>query len=282
MYDLQIRPMTTADVDAACALARAQGWRDRRTFYDFVLRVPTCRPLVGIVDGRVAATALGTASGAVGWIGAVVVDEPLRRRGLGRAITESVCELLRSAGCSTLSLVATDAGRRLYEQMGFRPATHYHQLEAGHLTEPPTLPDGTRIRRLEPADMPGVIELDRVATGEDRSAPLLVLAENTGWIIEDDPATRTLRGFLLPADRSYGAIIAPRFEDGLLLLDWHRHIVAEGASVRAGIPHEHFHAWVELQSRGWQETWRAPRLILGPDIEWRPEWVWGEINSAMG
>jgi hypothetical protein len=30
------------------------------------------------------------------------------------------------------------------------------------------------------------------------------------------------------------------------------------------------------------ETWQAPRYLLGPDVPWRPEWIWGQLNSAMG
>ena len=271
--------MTADDVGAAVALARAQSWRDRRTFYDFVLRTPSCQPLVGTIDGRVVATGLATVSLPVGWIGAIVVAAEERRRGLGRAMTEEICARLRAAGCATLSLEATDAGRPLYERMGFRLVTHYHQIQAGHLDEAPVPPGGSRVRRLEPADLPDVFALDRQATGEDRHVALEILAQIGGWVLEDDDG---LRGFLLPAERAYGAIVAPRFEDGLCLLDLHRHIVPAGAHVRAGIPDEHAAAWRELQARGWQETWQAPRLLLGPDIPWRPEWIWGQINSAMG
>ena len=59
-------------------------------------------------------------------------------------------------------------------------------------------------------------------------------------------------------------------------------VVPAGAHVRAGIPDEHAAARRELQARGWQETWQAPRLLLGPEIPWRPEWIWGQINSALG
>ena len=100
-----------------------------------------------------------------------------------------------------------------------------------------------------------------------------------GWVLEREGA---VCGFLLPAERAYGAIVAPLFEDGLFLLDLHRHIVPVGGHVRAGIPDEHEAAWRALAARGWQETWKAPRLLLGPDVEWRPEWIWGQINSAMG
>ncbi|HEY1167451.1 MAG TPA: GNAT family N-acetyltransferase [Candidatus Limnocylindrales bacterium] len=271
--------MTMADIDAAVELARAQGWRDRRRFYEFVLRTSTCQPLVGDVDGRLMATGLATASGPIGWLGAIVVAEEFRGRGVGRTMTEELCRRLRAAGCVTLSLVATDAGRRLYERMGFRLVTSYHELEADHLPDSPIPPEGARVRRLEPADLPNVFGLDASATAEDRSVPLAVLAESEGWVLDDEDG---LRGFLLPTERAHGVVVAPRFEDGLFLLDLHRHIVPPGALVRACIPEEHTAAWRELRARGWRETWQAPRLILGPVPNWRPHWIWGQINSAMG
>ncbi|MGD0248254.1 MAG: GNAT family N-acetyltransferase [Candidatus Limnocylindrales bacterium] len=283
----EIRAMTADDVGAAVALAHAQGWRDRHDFYEFVLRVPTCQALVGTLEGRVVATGLGTVSLPVGWVGAIVVAAQERRRGIGRAMTEEICTRLRAAGCETLSLEATDLGRPMYERMGFRLVAHYHQLQAGHLPERPAVPDGARVRRLEPADLPAVYTLDRQATSEDRSAPLTVLAESGGWVLEEEvPATpgpgSGLRGFLLPTERAYGAVIAPRTEDGIYLLDLHRYLVAPGAHVRAGVPDEHEAALRELEARGWKETWRAPRMLLGPDVPWRPDWIWGQLNSAMG
>ncbi len=277
-----LRPMTPADVDAAVSLARAQGWRDRRRLYDFVLRVSTCQPLVGLLGERVIATGLATANGPVGWLGSLVVDAAFRGRGIGRAMTEELCARLRASGCVTLSLEATDEGRPMYERMGFRQITSYHQLEAERLADPPALPDGATVRRLEPADLPAVCELDRQATAEDRHVALAVLAQIAdGWVLERSGAPC---GFLLPAERAYGAVVAPRFDDGLYLLDLHRHIIPAdaGAHVRAGIADEHSEGWRELQARGWRETWRAPRLILGPAPDWRPDWIWGQINSAMG
>jgi GNAT superfamily N-acetyltransferase len=283
----ELRELRAADIDAAVALGTAQGWRDRRRFYDLVLRTSTCQPLAGVLDGGLVATGLATANGPVGWLGAIIVAAEYRGRGLGRVVTEELCRRLRAAGCMTLSLEATDAGRPMYERMGFRLATHYHQIQADHLAERPIEPEGARVRRLEPTDLPDVFELDRAATAEDRSPPLGVLAESEGWVLEDvahgrDGQAGRLRGFLLPSERAYGAIVAPRLEDGLFLLDFHRHVAPAGAHVRAGIPDEHRAGWQELQSRGWQETWQAPRMLLGPAPDWRPTWIWGQINSAMG
>jgi GNAT superfamily N-acetyltransferase len=285
----EIRAMTADDVGPAVVLARAQGWRDRHDFYDIVLRAPTCQALVGTLEGRVVATGLGTVSLPVGWIGAIVVAAEERRRGIGRAMTEEICARLRAAGCQTLSLEATDAGRPMYERMGFRLATHYHQLQADHLDERPVPPVGSRVRPLHPADLPAVSELDRTASAEDRSAVLAVVAEAGGWLLEEEEAAGsgagrggTLHGFLIPTERAHGAVIAPRPEDGIYLLELHRYLVAPGAHVRAGVPDENEAGWRELEARGWKETWRAPRMLLGPDVPWQPTWIWGQINSAMG
>jgi len=286
MAEFSIRTMVPDDAAIGVALARAQGWRDRTRFYEIVFRTETCIPLVGEVDGSVVATGIGVVNGPVGWLGALIVDEPWRGRGYGRAMTEELMRRLRDAGCRTLSLEATDAGRPLYERLGFREATTYHQLQAERLEQPPAVPPDRTLRRLLPADLPEIVALDRAATDEERSVPLRVIAElYGGWVLEtlpDGGAARTLAGFLMPAERAYGAVIAPRFEDGLFLLDLHRSIVPAGANVRAGIPHEHAAAWRELRRRGWVETWRAPRMLLGPSPAWRPKWIWGQINSGMG
>ena len=289
MTVLTIRPMTPEDVPVAIGLALAEGWHDRTRFFDVVFGTRTCRALVGEIDGRVVATGLAVINGPVGWLGGLIVDRDWRGHGFGRTMTEELIRRLRAAGCGTLSLEATDAGRPMYERMGFRTLTRYHQLEAGFMRCRPELPPDRRVRPMTPNDLPAVITLDRLATCEDRSMPLGVLfGLNGGWILEpaagagSGTAEPSPVGFLLPAERAYGAVVAPRFEDGLFLLDLHRSIIAETGSVRAGIPDEHIAAWQELERRGWKETWHAPRMIIGPAPAWRPEWIWGQINSAMG
>jgi GNAT superfamily N-acetyltransferase len=289
---LHIRPMTPVDVAEASALATAQGWRDRTRHFEFTMRVPTCIPLVGTVDGRIVATALGTANGPVGWIGAIVVDAAYRRIGYGRAITEETIERLRRAGCHSISLAATKQGRPLYERLGFHVLCWYVEMDpTGPLTAP-TPPAGSRIRRIEAADLPAVFALDRAATGEDRHMVLGALADDGGWLLEDDagivegdewagPAP-SLRGFLLPSDRGHGAIVAPRFEDGLCLMNLHALTGRDGPGPRCGMPDAHGDELDAIAARGWTEHDRMPRMILGDDPSWRPRWIWGQVNSAIG
>ncbi len=58
--------------------------------------------------------------GTIPYLLSVFVDEPLRRRGFARAITEAAMDAARHAGHPRIALHASDAGRPLYSSMGFK------------------------------------------------------------------------------------------------------------------------------------------------------------------
>ena len=175
-----------------------------------------------------------------------MVDAAHRRRGHGRAITEETIERLRRSGCHSISLAATELGRPLYERLGFHVLGWYVEMDPAGPPTAPAPPAGTRVRRIAAADLPGVFGLDRAATGEDRHMVLGALADDGGWLLEDDSGmvegdewagpVPSLRGFLLPSDRGHGAIVAPRFEDGLCLMNLHAFAGATGPDRAAACP----------------------------------------------
>ena len=116
---------------------------------------------------------------------------------------------------------------------------------------------------------------------EDGVAVVAVAAKNVGIQVR---SVRPNYGAQLRIDADLGEIrrVAQRFEDGLFLLDLHRHLAPPDGHARAAIPDDHAAAWRELEARGWRPTWLAPRMLQGPDVPWRPQWIWGLINSAMG
>ena len=74
-------------------------------------------------DGDVlAACGCAVPWGTFGWVGLVAVRPDLGRRGLGRAVTEVLCDRLAAAGATTVALDASDKGRGLYLGMGFADA----------------------------------------------------------------------------------------------------------------------------------------------------------------
>ena len=110
--------------------------------------------------------------------------------------------------------MATDAGRPLYEKIGFEVQTWYRILEAPGLGDEPVDP---RIRPYEAADLPAMAELSTAATGEDRMHLLAAFAspETALCLVGDDGA---LGGFVVRAPWGGGSTIAPRLEDAEAIL----------------------------------------------------------------
>ena len=283
-----LRPMTTADLDPVVASILADDWGDRRSWFEFAMRNPACRVLVAEdADGAAVGTGVLSIHGAVGWVGTIWVASPVRRQGLGRALTAATMDLGEDAGCRTFVLVATTTGRPLYEGLGFEVQTWYRTMEApslgaGHRAGPSADFDdaATRLRDFRPDDLGAITELDRIATGEDRSTALAMLVElGSARVVEREGR---VVGFLARAPWGGGATIAPRHEDALELIEARRRAAAPQRRTRCGILLENEIGAEALLARGWTEAWRAPRLIRGELLDWRPDQIWGQFNHAMG
>ena len=271
--------MRSADVaDATDAILR-DDWGDRATWFHFATSQPECRPVVAELDGRIVGTGVGTINGAVGWVGTIWVDPACRGAGLGRELTTAIVDGLEDAGCRTLVLVATDEGRLLYERLGFALQTRYQILEAAGLAaDAATLDPG--IRPFQAADLDGMRSLDREATGEDRGHAIRrFVGPETTKVLEVDG---TIRGFVIRAPWGGGATIAADPADALRILDARRRASGPAGRVRVGLVEENATGLARLSAAGLRPIWSAPRLIRGESMTWRPEWIWGQFNHAMG
>ena len=276
--------MRPTDLEPAVAAILADEWGDRRAWFAFALSAPTCHVFVAEDgSGDIVGTGVVTINGPVAWIGTIWVARGYRRRGLGRALTQATIDVADAAGCRTLVLVATDRGRRLYERLGFDVQTWYLTMEAPGLGEGAArhaTPD-ERIRPFRPADLAAMSELDRSATGEDRSEILAALATSDGTRIlagrADEP-----RSFVIRAPWGGGATIASRSQDAVAILRARRGAYPADRRVRCGILIENEAGAAALEAEGWTEAWRAPRLARGAPLDWHPEWIWGQFNHALG
>ena len=273
-----IRPMTPADIDQIVAAFLGDGWGDRRRSLEFATSDPQTQPFVADDDGTVVGTGLVTVNGSAAWIGTVWVDPAWRRRGIGLALTQAAIEAGEAGGGRTLLLVATEAGRPLYEHLGFEVQTWYRMLEAPGLGGEPVDP---RVRAFDPFDLPAMAVLDRAATGEDREHLHRALATpETARVLEH--ADGSLGGFVVRAPWGGGATIAPDLRDAEVLLHARRAAVEPDKRVRVGLLAENARGLERLLSTGWAEGWRAPRLIRGDPLAWHPEAIWGQYNLALG
>jgi predicted N-acetyltransferase YhbS len=274
----RIRPMTPADVEPLVAAFIRADWGDRRLYLDFVTRHAETHPFVAEADGEIVGTGVLSVNGSVGWIGTIFVEPAWRRRGLGMALTQATIETAESAGCRTLLLVATDAGRPLYEKIGFEVQTWYRILEAPGLGDHPIDP---RIRPFVPADLDPMTELSAAATSEDRRHLLEAFAspETAISLVRDDG---TIGGFVVRAPWGGGSTIAPRLDDAEAILHARRVGRDPEHRIRAGLVVENQAGLERLLATGWTDSWGAPRLIRGDALDWQPEAIWGQFNHALG
>jgi predicted N-acetyltransferase YhbS len=277
-----IRPMTPGDVDEVAAAFLREDWGDRRPNLEFVTSHAETRSFVAEVDGAIVGTGVACLNGTVGWIGTIWVEPAWRRRGVGMALTGATVDAAEAAGCRTLLLVATEAGRRLYERIGFEVQTWYRILEApGVGLGGEAVAVDPRIRPYRPTDLPSMAELAAAATGEDRRHLLAAFAspETAHCMVRDDGA---LGGFVVRAPWGGGSTIAPRLEEAEAILRARR--VGRGSEqrVRAGLVAENEAGLEHLLATGWTESWRAPRLVRGDPLRWQPEAIWGQFNHALG
>jgi GNAT superfamily N-acetyltransferase len=270
--------MTPADAEATADAIHRSGWGARHAKMAFVAGHPECRPFVADADGTIVGSGVTTINGPVGWIGTIWVDPAWRGRGLGKALTTTTIEAAEAAGCRTLLLVATDAGRPLYEPLGFEIQAHYRILEA------PGLADGgpdPRVRPFQPSDLPAMIALDAVGTGEDRAHLLRAFAspETTRIVVRSDGS---VGGFLLRPPWGGGATIVPHPDDALALLHARRAASTPDKRVRAGLLDSNVDGIARLKRAGWTDAWGAPRMIRGEMPAWQPNAIWGQFDHAVG
>jgi GNAT superfamily N-acetyltransferase len=273
-----IRPMTAADVGPASEMILGGGWGDRSVFLDWAVGHPSCHPFVAEVGGRLVGTGVATANGPVGWVGTIFVAPDQRGSGFGGALTRTVVDDLEARGCRTLVLIATDAGRPVYERQGFTIQTRYVRF-AAPLGPPPDV-DG-RIRPFRPDDLADVAALDRAATGEDRSAILRSFAEPETSRIAARP-DGGIGGFVVRSPWGGKALIAPDPNDALSLLDWRRHRAPPDRRISIAVLEANTAGRDRLVRAGWEEQSGGTRMIRGEPLDWRPEAIWSQFNGALG
>src|SRR5689334_25213122 len=84
---IAVRRMTPADLPVAARLREQAGWNQTRADWQRLLTWAPDGCFVAAQAGRVVGTVTTTAYGArLAWLGMLLVDTDLRRRGIGRAL----------------------------------------------------------------------------------------------------------------------------------------------------------------------------------------------------
>lgn len=223
---------------------------------------------------RIVGGACCASFGETGWIGALGVVPRARGRGAGSALTEACVEWLRERGARTVLLHATDAGRPVYERLGFVAEGRSRAWRGG----PTNGRSGDALRPLRRGDRQAIIALDHAVTGERRDPVLDAISPLTGLAAERDGR---LRGYLLSSSWGAGpAVLADDQGCGLELLSAARG-ATQGPSILT-LPDENAAGVAALESWGFRPVNHAERMRLGPAFDWRPQDLYGMYNLFWG
>jgi GNAT superfamily N-acetyltransferase len=136
------------------------------------------------------------------WIGLVATHPSAQGRGLASRLSAHLVEWSLARGCRTVALDASDAGRPVYERLGFRAIGTTAELIRSAGAPPPP---GDTAERGSQVDLEEIVAFDRMAFGGDRRALLVELAadEESRWHVTREEDGR-LAGYLLGRSQGPG------------------------------------------------------------------------------
>jgi GNAT superfamily N-acetyltransferase len=277
--------MTVADVPLGMRLKAQAGWNQTEADWRRFLDLESEGCFVAELDAVPAATLTTCVFGPVAWIAMVLVDEPLRGRGLAKALLAHALAFLEGRGVRSVRLDATELGRPVYEKLGFAveyPLARYQGVLPGRGTTPRPPGVGDEPLRAEHAE--GIVRLDRAVTGTDRGKLLRrLLVENPGEVKAVEEAGE-IAGFLMarPGARAHfiGPCVATAAAGPVLLRDaWWRHA---GKPVYVDVPTGNAAAVALAEAAGLTVQRHLLRMCRGPSVGERVEQLWVSSGPEKG
>jgi predicted N-acetyltransferase YhbS len=205
---VRVRKMQPDDIPAARELSRQQSWPHRAFDWEFLFRHGS--GFIADADGEVVGTTLVWPYGDNGAnLGMVIVSPRMQGHGIGRRLMETALEAL---GDRTVYLNSTEEGRALYTKCGFEPVgrifQHQGLVDAVPLIQ---LRPNERVRPIGRNDRSVVLDLDRRATGVDRSRVISSILDNARGVMFDSNNSPVGVGFLRRFGRGFsvGPTVAP-------------------------------------------------------------------------
>lgn len=216
-----------AELTAVDELLRAAyGGRSRRREVALYLAVQPDGWFVITDGGELIGAAGAIGYGSFCWLGLVATHPDRQRQGLATRLSEHLVGWARERGCATIALDASDAGRPVYERLGFQVAGATVELELpGPLPDaapqdPPTRDATPReaatrdaadagIRPAADTDADGLLALDRRAFGGPRAGLLRRILAEPGSSCQVLHRDGRAAGYLIAREGMLGPGCAP-------------------------------------------------------------------------
>jgi GNAT superfamily N-acetyltransferase len=160
-----IRRLGPADLGDCAALSVDRGWSPEKSKWLLLLEHAEAFGIDAPEGGLAGAVVLARYGKDLASAGMMLVAARYGRRGLGSALME---HLLDAAAGAMVTLFATDAGKPLYEKLGFRTIRRSASFAGRFWVGTPEDNSKMRSRPAVPADMAAILDVDMAAFGADR------------------------------------------------------------------------------------------------------------------
>ena len=274
-----IRALEIDDLDAVHALSVEVQWPHRPMDWHIASSLGT--GIVAHRDGRIIGTGMRWEWGDRHIsIGMVIVAQQYQGQRIGMRIMEV---LLDGAGDRTVSLHATDAGRGLYERLGFEATGDIRQHQGIALPAPlMAFEPGERLRPAGRNDPPRLMALDAEALGMPRVRALQLLLDQGEVVILDRDSE--VAGFAVMRRFGRGLVIGPVIAPdlhGAMALIGHFTRVAAGKFLRVDVPAKSgLVEWVE--ELGMRRIEMAVPMVRGVPPEPGRSKVFALLSQSLG
>jgi len=279
---LSFRALTEHDIPIASEIVRAA----YGSIANSVSRYPTLQPndwLLALADDTPVGLGGATHYSSFSYIGMLGVLPSMQRYGIGRAIMEALLQLVEERGIPTVLLDASNAGVRLYTQLGFVEDDKAVLLQRDDILQvKPSVHDGT-ISLIQESELPELVAFDTPLFGAERAhvlASYLADASQRSFVARNDKGAIT--GFLIAQSGQLGPWMAINVEVAEQLLTHAMALPYEKSPVVI-IPAMNRQADTLLQRYGFVQQRALAHMRLGPPVQDRNRYVmYGQASFAIG
>jgi GNAT superfamily N-acetyltransferase len=246
-------------------------WTDISEEFKLYITNDFCEPIKVTENNKIIGLGCSMIFEKSAWLAHIIVDRALRRRGIGTLLVNYLISYLKAKNIEVILLIATDLGEPIYKRVGFRLVSDYMFFKRTSFWEKKEISKNIKPYTQEFYNQ--LMELDEYITGESREALIKAYLAD-GFIYLDN---RKLIGFYLP-NLGEGAIYADTPDAGLELMKLKYSTVD-----KAVIPSENSIGIEFLKKNGFSKIDTVgKRMILGKDIDWKPECFYSRIGGNYG
>lgn len=206
----------------------------------------------------------------VAWLAHIIVHKEHRKKGIGKLITETLVDSLRSKECETIYLLATDLGAPVYEKVGFETETEYLFFKDIKINNGLTVAAG--ITPYHEKFKEQITTIDKKTSGEERMFHLEDHLQNGFVCLEGG----IVNGFYLPTFGD-GLVLATNSSAGLALLKFHLR-----SNEKLVFPKNNLAATNYLYEKGYKETVTGKRMRLGKERAVNFKNIYNRIGGNLG